>query len=65
MPEPDIQQVTAAELLLLPLFADENPEAVEWIASQMTVRSIEAARRNDRIARMYCRDAALGAGKRA
>ena len=35
------QRVTAAELLLFPLFADEDPEAIEWIASQMTVRSIE------------------------
>ena len=42
MPEPDAQKVTAADLLPLPLFADENPEAIEWVASQMKVRSIEA-----------------------
>jgi signal transduction histidine kinase len=42
MSEPDAQQVTAADLLTFPLFADENPEAIEWIASQMTVRGIEA-----------------------
>jgi signal transduction histidine kinase len=42
MPEPDAQQLTAADLLPLPIFADENPEAIEWIASQMTVRSFEA-----------------------
>jgi signal transduction histidine kinase len=45
MPEPDAQdaqEVTAADLLPLPLFADENPESIEWIASQMKVRSMEA-----------------------
>jgi signal transduction histidine kinase len=42
MLEADAQRVTAAELMSLPLFADENAEAIEWIASQMTVRSIEA-----------------------
>lgn len=42
MPEPDTQQLTAADLLPFPLFADETPEAIEWIASHMTVRRIEA-----------------------
>jgi signal transduction histidine kinase len=42
MPEPDAQKVTAADLLPLPLFADENPEAIEWIAGQMKIRSLEA-----------------------
>jgi signal transduction histidine kinase len=42
MPETDTRQVTASELMRLPLFADESPEAVEWIASQMTLRSVEA-----------------------
>jgi signal transduction histidine kinase len=42
VPEPDTQQLTAADLLAFPLFAEENPEAIEWIASQMTVRSLEA-----------------------
>ena len=42
MPEPDAQHVTTAELLQFPLFAEENPEAIEWLASQMTVRSLEA-----------------------
>jgi signal transduction histidine kinase len=36
------EQVTAADLQPFPLFEDENPEAVAWIASQMTIRSIEA-----------------------
>jgi signal transduction histidine kinase len=42
MPETDAQPLTAADLLPFPLFAGENPEAIEWIASQMTVRSLEA-----------------------
>ena len=42
MPEPDAQQLTAADLLMFPLFADENPEAIAWIASQMKVHSVEA-----------------------
>jgi signal transduction histidine kinase len=40
--QPDSQRVTAAELLAFPLFADEDPEAIEWIARQMTARSFEA-----------------------
>ena len=35
MPQSVPERVTAEELLELPLFADESPEAVEWIASQM------------------------------
>ena len=42
MLEANAQQSTADELMHLPLFADESPEAIEWIARQMTVRSIEA-----------------------
>jgi signal transduction histidine kinase len=42
MPDPDAQQVTAADLQRFPLFDDENPESIEWIASQMRVRTIEA-----------------------
>jgi signal transduction histidine kinase len=42
MSEPDAQPVTAVDLLQFPLFADEKLEAIEWIASQMTVRSLEA-----------------------
>ena len=42
MLETDARQVTAGELIQLPLFADESPEAVEWIASQMTLRRVEA-----------------------
>ena len=42
MLETNAQQATADELMHLPLFADESPEAIEWIARQMTVRSIEA-----------------------
>jgi signal transduction histidine kinase len=42
MLEANAQQATADELMHLPLFADESPEAIEWIARQMTVRSIEA-----------------------
>jgi signal transduction histidine kinase len=42
MLEPDVQRVTAADLLQFPLFAGEKPEAIEWLASQMTARSIEA-----------------------
>ena len=42
MLETNAQQAIADELMHLPLFADESPEAIEWIASQMTVRSIEA-----------------------
>lgn len=39
MPE---QSVSAAELLEWPLFQDEDPAAVEWIASQMYLREVEA-----------------------
>lgn len=42
MPESAAEQVTAADLLQFPLFADENPESIEWIASLMTVRTFEA-----------------------
>jgi signal transduction histidine kinase len=42
MPEPDAQKVTAADLQSLPLFADENPEAIEWIASQMNIHTLKA-----------------------
>jgi signal transduction histidine kinase len=42
MPGSDTQQLTAADLLPFDLFADENPEAIEWIASQMRVRSLGA-----------------------
>ena len=42
MPQSVPERVTAEELLQLPLFADESPEAVEWIASQMEVRRFEA-----------------------
>ena len=36
------ERVTAEELLQLPLFADESPEAVDWISNQMEVRRFEA-----------------------
>ena len=36
------ERVTAEELLQLPLFADESPEAVDWISNQMEVRRVEA-----------------------
>jgi len=42
MPEPDNPQLIAAGLLPFPLFEGEDPGAIEWIASQMTVRAIEA-----------------------
>ena len=41
MPEPDVQTVTAADLAPLPLFDGEKPEAIDWIASQMHIRSLE------------------------
>jgi len=41
MPPSIPERVTGEELLQLPLFADEIPEAVEWIAGQMEVRHYE------------------------
>lgn len=42
MPEETREAVSVEELLPLPLFADENMEAVEWIASNMRLRHVEA-----------------------
>ena len=42
MPQSVPKRVTAQELLQLPLFADESPEAVDWISNQMEVRRFEA-----------------------
>jgi len=36
------ERVTAEELFALPLFEGESPDAVAWIASQLTVRRFEA-----------------------
>lgn len=41
MPATSQKRVTAIQLLQFPLFADESPEAVEWIAGQMEARSFE------------------------
>jgi signal transduction histidine kinase len=42
MTQPSLERVTAEELMQLPLFAGETPEAVEWIASKMDVLRFEA-----------------------
>jgi signal transduction histidine kinase len=41
VPQSAPERVTSEELLELPLFADESPEAAEWIASQLKVRRLE------------------------
>ena len=41
MPQPVSRPVTADELLRLPLFESENPEAVEWIAARMEIVEYE------------------------
>ncbi len=42
MPDHAPDQISAEELLQLPLFEGENREAVEWIASQMEVRRYDS-----------------------
>jgi len=42
VPQSVPERVTAQELLQLPLFVDESPEAVDWISNQMEVRRLEA-----------------------
>jgi signal transduction histidine kinase len=36
------QSITSADLLQLDLFEGENPESIEWIASQMTLETVES-----------------------
>jgi signal transduction histidine kinase len=42
MPQPVSEPVTSEELLRLPLFDGENPEAVEWIAGRMEMLRYES-----------------------
>ncbi len=42
MPQETYQPVTVEELLTSPLFLDEKPEAVEWIARQMRLKTLAA-----------------------